>query len=116
MSKTDKINKLAEKGKSDKLVPLVDNKKPEIHLTAIAALGEIGDDTALNTLVALLRDPNPDKRAEAVKALAKVTLRDPRNSAAKTHLQHLKNNEKDEKVKEALDEAFNLISQNHQSA
>ncbi|NLM78578.1 MAG: HEAT repeat domain-containing protein [Ruminococcaceae bacterium] len=111
MGKLEKIEKLITKGKSDKIIALTNDKKPEVHLAAIAALGKIGDDNALNTLVVLLRDTAADKRVAAVKALGKIASSDTRNSAAKTHLQYLKNSEKDAQVIQALEETLTLISQ-----
>lgn len=110
MSKLDKIQKLVQKGKSDKLVALTGNKDPEVRQAAIRALGEIGDEQSLNTLVVLIRSDNPDDRAEAVRSLGELAIKDSRNTAAKTHLQHLKTNEKEPVVIKALEETMNKIS------
>jgi HEAT repeat protein len=110
MSKLEKISKLVQKGKSEKLAALAGNKDPEVRQAAIHALGEIGDERSLNTLVVLIRSDDANDRAEAVRALGELAIRDSRNTAAKTHLQYLKTNEKEPAVIKALEETMNKIS------
>ena len=111
MSKIDKIPKLVDKRKSDKLVAMLRDKSAAVRVAAIDGLGKIGDETAMNTLVVLLRDPSVELRAAAVKALGLLAVRDTRNTAAKSHLQYLKTSEKDETVVQALEETMTKISQ-----
>ncbi len=112
MGKVEKIAKLAAKGKTDKVVAMLKNKDAAVRQAAIAGLGQIGDDNSLNTLVVLLRDPDAEIRKGAIKALGALSTTDTRSSTAKTHLHHLKTNEKDPGVIQVLEETFALISNN----
>ena len=110
MGKIEKIEKLVTKGKSEKVVALVRDKDAAVREAAIGALGKIGDENAMNNLVVLIRDSNPGNRAAAVRALGLLAVRDTRNTAAKSHLQYLKTNEKDPLVIQALEETMTKIS------
>ena len=112
MAKQKRIAKFVAKGKTDKVISLLKNKDIAVKQAAIAALGEIGDDNCLNTLVVLLRDPDAAIRQSAVRALGTFSTSDTRSSTAKTHLHHLKTNEKAPDVIQALEETFALISSN----
>ena len=67
-------------------------------------------ENAMNNLVVLIRDSNPGNRAAAVRALGLLAVRDTRNTAAKSHLQYLKTNEKDPLVIQAREETMTKIS------
>ena len=45
-SKLDKIEKYAQKGNAEKLKGMVGDKKPEVRLAAIDALGRCSDEVA----------------------------------------------------------------------
>ena len=105
MSKTDKIEKLAAKKNSQKIIQMVNDKDPEIRLAAIHGLGLIGDEASQNTLQDLLRNQDADVRLAAVKSLGAIAILNGRDVNSKSHLQHLKLIEKDERVKKAIDEA-----------
>ncbi len=110
MRQEKRIAKFVAKGKSEKVVSLLKNKDAAVRKAAIEALGKIGDDNSLNTLVVLLRDPDAATRIGAVQALGQFSRGDTRGSTARTHLQHLKTNEDDPQVTQAIEEAFAALS------
>ena len=110
MSKTDKIEKLVKRAKSEKIIAFMNDKDPEVRKAAIAALGKLSDDKAVNTLIDLLRSSDPDTRIDAVKALGDMALRERKEPQSKTHLQYLRNTEKDERVLAAISDTLTIIS------
>ena len=69
-AKKEKLEKLAAKGKADKIIKLVNSKDPEVAKDAIAALGKCGGEDAINALTGLSQSPDKDTRIAAIKALA----------------------------------------------
>lgn len=103
-NKMDKIAKLAEKGDAAKIAALVGDKKMDVCLAAIDALGKCKGDDPFNALVPLLHSQNADVRAHAASALG--ALGDPRGRA---HLDHQRKNEKDPAVLKAVEGALGKI-------
>ncbi len=97
MGKTDKINKLTEKGKTDKLAALAKDKDREVRLAAIEGLQKTPEtEASLNTLIGMLDDSDAEIRKAVV-----TTLGYSRGSYVETHLHYCLSHEKDESVLEA---------------
>ena len=101
----DKIEKLAAKGKSDKLASFIKNKDKNVSLAAIRALGSCDDETSFNTLTGLIIADDPDVRIAALEGLGKMG-----KSASFTHISNYVNRESDPRVKKAMQEALTAIS------
>ncbi|MEA4889510.1 MAG: HEAT repeat domain-containing protein [Clostridiaceae bacterium] len=99
--KGTKIERYAKKRNSAKLVALLTDKKQDIRVLAIKALGTIGDEAAVNSLIDLLGDPDPAIRLATVQSMGVME-----NQVTKTHLQHLNETETDESVKAAIRETI----------
>ncbi len=70
MGKIEKIGKLAEKGKAEKIVAFVRDKDKQVSLAAITALGKMADnEDAKNTLVSMVENEDADIRRAAVTSL-----------------------------------------------
>ena len=65
----EKINKLAEKRKSDKVIKFLNSKEEEVVLAALKALSEIRDEDSVNTVAHMIDHEDPVIRREAAKAL-----------------------------------------------
>lgn len=96
-----KIEKLAEKKKSDKIEKYLNDKDIEVVKAAIAALGRIQDEKADNLLSGLIDDQDPEVRKAAIKAFASIG-----SEYAKTLLQHLVATETNAEVKEVAVEVL----------
>ena len=103
-NKLSKVDKLVEHKKGDGLAALGHDKNQEVRLHAIAGMGKVGGDACYNTLVSLLRDPDPAIRGAAAAAMAQ--LGDPR---ARGHIEHQLAQETDPQVKPALKAALAKI-------
>ncbi len=103
--KAKKIESYVKKRKSAKIIPLLMDKKQDIRLEAIKALGEIGDDHAVNNLIIMLQDSDPEIRRQTA-----VSMGDIGKDVCKTHLQNRVKVEKDEKVLEAVHDSIMRIS------
>lgn len=101
----DKIEKLAQKGKSDKLAKYVGSKDKNVSLAAIRALGSCDDETSFNTLTGLIIAEDPDVRIAALEGLGKIG-----KSASFTHISNYVNRESDPRVKKAMQDALSAIS------
>ena len=99
-----KIEKLAQRGKSIELAKMLDHAGMANSLKIIPLLGQIGDDKAVNALISYLGVKNQDIRIAAVKALGATG-----DQTAKSHLQHLVQVEKDEKVLDVIRQAITEI-------
>jgi HEAT repeat protein len=86
------------------VLPLLNDRQPEIRNKAICALSKIADDTSVNTLINLLSSPDVDVRKEVISCMGGMT-----NQTVKSHLQHLVQVEKDESVIQAVKEALSKI-------
>ena len=104
-SKLDKIGKMVEKNQAEKLEKLLKDKDQNVVLAAIDGLGQCTGDVSFNALVSLILSPDAQIRSHAVKALGVMGL-----PKARTFLLHLKEEEKDQSVLVALEEALKKIS------
>lgn len=89
----EKIQKLTEKGKSDKIAKYVDHKDLSIAKAAIQGLGKLQDETSVNLLGKLIESDEPEIRKVAIVEFARGGTQ-----YAKTFLQHLLTKEKDPEV------------------
>lgn len=102
MGKIEKIEKLAGKGKGEKLVKFMGDKDKEVRLAAIAGVaGMIENEDVRNTIVSLTEDADPDIRKAAITALGTGT-----GSYVETRLRYCLTHEKDEKVLQAVRDAL----------
>ena len=99
-----KIEKLAQKKNTEKLIEFVHNKHPETRLAAIDALGQCKNEAAYNALVALVHDSDAAVRTHTILALK--NLGDPK---ARVHIEHQKTLEKDDNVLAAIHEALQVL-------
>ncbi len=102
----EEIAKLAAKGKSDKIIKIIDkkNEPKEVIAAAIKALGELtakNDEDSQNKLTDLLDSEDPEIRTAAAKAGIETG-----SDYMKTRIQQLIANEKDPKVVEAIREDY----------
>ncbi|MCD8397339.1 MAG: HEAT repeat domain-containing protein [Lachnospiraceae bacterium] len=106
MGKVDKVNKLVEKKKTDKLTALTKDKDKEVRLAAIEGLGKVPEnEDSLNTLIKCMEN---DSDADIRKAAA-VTLGDSEGDYVETHLRYCLSHEKDESVLAAIRESLTKI-------
>ena len=103
-NKVEKISKLAQKGRFDKILALLTDKSEEVRLAAIDALGQCSDDLAFNALVPLVHSPNRAERIHVAHSLS--SMRQPR---ARAYLEHQLRSERDPEVVKAFDEALAKI-------
>jgi HEAT repeat protein len=68
----DKIAKWGEKGKAANLVKAAGSKKENLRLAAAKAMGNVDDEQVYNSLIALLRDRNPEIRMAVLDSLRKL--------------------------------------------
>lgn len=101
----EKIQKLAEKRKSDKVIKFLDSKEEEVVLAALQALSEIGDEDSVNRIASLIDSDDAKIRVAAAQSLGSIGT-----EYAKTYLQHRMSTEKDENVKKAIMDALHAIS------
>ena len=99
--KAAKILKYANKKNSAKLVALLKDHQQDIRFQAIRALAKINDETAINTMIGLLSDPDPATRKEAI-----LSMGDMDNQTIKSHLQYLIKSETSEDMKQAIQDAL----------
>ena len=67
----EKIQKLAQKKKTEKIEKYLKDKDVEVVKAAIVALGDIQDETATNLLSKLIDHENPEIRKVAIAAFGK---------------------------------------------
>ena len=103
-NKMDKIAKLAEKGDAVKLAALVGDKKMDVCLAAIDALGTCAGEESYNALVPLVHAADADVRVHAIGALAASG-----NARARVHIEHQAKDEKDARVKQAIEKALHTL-------
>ena len=103
--KVKKIDTYVKKGKSAKIIPLLMDRKKEVRLTAIKALGSIGNDHCVNNLLLLLGDPDPEIRRQTAASLGDIG-----KDVCKTHLQSRVKVEEDESVLAAMHDSIMRIS------
>ncbi|MGI6336049.1 MAG: HEAT repeat domain-containing protein [Clostridiales bacterium] len=91
--KIEKINRLAEKKKTDKVIKYASSKDPELRAAAASALSGICVDESYNELVLLIRDPELSVRKAAV-----VALGDMGRKAGADHVRHVMTHETDPEI------------------
>ena len=99
-----KIQKLQEKGKSDKIIKYLSS----VVVAALEALSRIKDEDSVNSIAHMIDNPDPKIRVEAAKALGSIGT-----EYAKTYLLHRLNEEQDETVKTAIKEALHTLAEHH---
>ena len=100
-----KIQKLQEKGKSDKIIKYLSSSDDTVVVAALEALSRIKDEDSVNHMI---DNPDPKIRVEAAKALGSIGT-----EYAKTYLLHRLNEEQDETVKTAIKEALHTLAEHH---
>ena len=101
-----KIQKLQEKGKSDKIIKYLSSSDDTVVVAALEALSRIKDEDSVNSIAHMI--DNPDTKIEAAKALGSIGT-----EYAKTYLLHRLNAEQDETVKTAIKEALHTLAEHH---
>lgn len=104
-NKLNKIPKMVEKNQTEKLAGLLKDKKMDVVLAAIDALGQCTGDVAFNALVPLILSPDTQVRIHAIDALG--AMGEPK---ARTFLLHKRDSEKDPAVLSAIETALKKIS------
>lgn len=104
----EKIQKLAEKRKSAKIIKFLDSKDTDVIFAALKALSEIGDEDSVNRIASMIDSTEPQVRVEAAKALGNIGT-----EYAKTYLQHRMTTEKEAVVKTAISDALHTIATKH---
>lgn len=99
-----KIERLEKKGQADKLEPMVNDRHEDIRMAAIAALGRVGGEHAVNALVPLLHAEDAATRIAAANAMS--VMKDPRT---RMHLDHQMQIETDSSVKAAIQQAMHNV-------
>ncbi len=107
MSNIAKIEKLAQKKKSDKLIKFLNSKDKEERIAAINALGKVNDEDSYNKLIALLSSQDTDERIAAAISLGQTS-----KDSAITHMNYHISKQTDAKVKEAMTAAIVSIKKN----
>ena len=94
----EKIQKLAEKKHSDKIIKLIGGSDDAKVVTeGLEALAGIADEDSNNFITSAMENANADIRIAAAKAACKVGT-----DYMKTHVQAMLGNEKDSKVADAI--------------
>lgn len=91
----EKIQKLTEKKKSEKIEKFLNDKDIEVVKAAIVGLGMIQDETSVNLLSKLIDHEDPEIRKTAIVAFAKN-----KTEYSRTFIQHRLSKEADAGVKE----------------
>jgi len=99
-----KIEKWKIKNNAKKIAEAMNHKNKNIRLAAIKAGAELKDDSVFNTLVALLKDPDPEIRACSAESLGKLG-----RPSAQEHLKLVSETDSDKNVREKALEAMRII-------
>ena len=119
------IQKLQEKGKSDKIIKYLSSSDDTVVVAALEALSRIKDEDSVNSIAHMIDNPDTKIRVEAAKALGSIST-----EYAKTYLLHRLNGrtversqadgqkrrahaEQDETVKTAIKEALHTLAEHH---
>lgn len=102
-----KVEKWAQKKKVDKLLKALSCDDREIRVAVIKALGDSKNESAMHTLISLLKDPDVSVRIAVLEALGTMS-----NGRSLEFIKQLWNNESDENVKEKAKWAINEIKKN----
>ena len=100
----EKINKLAEKKKGDRLMKYLSSRDSSIKIAAMKALGKCDGEKGFNTLINALEDSDPLVRKAAAEGLGET-----KKDVAFTHLAYHFEKELDENVKKAMKNAMSSI-------
>ena len=103
-----KIQKLLEKGKSDKIIKYLGSSDDKVVVAALEALSQIKDEDSVNSIAHMIDSPDPKIRIEAAKALGNIGT-----EYAKTYLLHRLNAEQDETVKTGIKDALHTLAEHH---
>lgn len=103
-----KIQKLKEKGKSDKIIKYLSSSDDTVVVAALDALSQIKDEDSVNSIAHMIDNPDAKIRIEAAKALGSIGT-----EYAKTYLLHRLNAEQDDTVKEGIKEALHTLAEHH---
>ncbi|MCD7807652.1 MAG: HEAT repeat domain-containing protein [Lachnospiraceae bacterium] len=102
MGKIEKVAKYVEKGKTDKLISLAQDKDKEVRLAAIEGLGQVPQtEDSQNVLIRMEEDPDPEVRKAIIKTLGLSG-----DSYVITHLRLVLSREKDESMIAVIREAL----------
>ena len=101
-----KIQKLQEKGKSDKIIKYLSSSDDTVVVAALEALSK--DEDSVNSIAHMIDNPDAKIRIEAAKALGSIGT-----EYAKTYLLHRLNAEQDDTVKEGIKEALHTLAEHH---
>ena len=101
----NKVEHLVEKKNAEKLSHLANDKHVETAVAAIAGLGKVGGETAVNTLVALLHSPDRQLRLATARAMGEM-----KDARTRMHVSHQLTIEQDAEVKAALQAALHNIT------
>lgn len=105
MGKIDKVNKLVEKGKTEKIVALVHDKDKEVRLAAIEGLRSVPEtEDSVNALVAMINDTDTEIRREVI-----ISLGYTQDSYVETQLRHRLTAENDDSIKEVIRESLDRM-------
>jgi HEAT repeat protein len=96
-----RIDKFVQKRHSKSILPLLNDRRPEVRNKALQALAKIADDTSINTLINMLSDKDPAIRKIVADNMGSMT-----SQTVKSHLQHQILVEKDEGVMKAIKDAL----------
>ena len=67
-----KIQKLQEKGKSDKIIKYLSSSDDTVVVAALEALSRIKDEDSVNSIAHMIDNPDTKIRVEAAKALGSI--------------------------------------------
>lgn len=68
------VEKWAQKKTVSKLIKALSEDSTEVRIAAIKGLGTIKDESAMNALIQILKDPDPLVRANVVEALGTIGI------------------------------------------
>ena len=97
-----KIEKLSAKNKSDAIIKLLKKADKEDLISALTALGKIGDESSRNYITHYLDNEDADIRLTACKAALTINT-----EYMRTRVRHQLAMEKDADVKVKIQQAFN---------
>jgi len=101
-----KIEKWKIKNNAKKIADAMNHKNKDIRLAAIKAGAELKDDNVYNTLIVLLKDPDPEIRACSAESLGKMG-----RPSAQEHLKLISETDSDNNVRnKALEAMRNIIA------
>lgn len=103
--KLEKIQKLGEKGKANKLFGFLTSKKTDERTAAVKALGGIKSEDSFNKLIIMLEDPEFEVRKQAVAALGEQA-----NPKAMEFLRHAMKRENNDEFSDVARKAMSQVT------